>query len=157
VDWDADTADFHYLIRQGPGERNALGNIKFLFPNRFAVYMHATPAVGLFKERERAASHGCVRLENPEAFARFVLEGNSEWDDARIHKALADTVQEAVRVTKQVPVYLLYLTAFPKDGQVQFRDDVYGSDKRALARIGKPATDSVIEPLRARLDELMRG
>lgn len=157
VDWDADTADFHYLIRQGPGERNALGNIKFLFPNRFAVYMHATPAVGLFKERERAASHGCVRLEKPEDFARFVLAGNKDWDDARIHKALADTVQEAVRVTKQVPVYLLYLTAFPKDGQVQFRDDVYGSDRRALARIGKPATDSVIEPLRARLNELMRG
>ncbi len=157
VDWDADTADFHYLIRQGPGERNALGNIKFLFPNRFAVYMHATPATGLFKERDRAASHGCVRLENPEAFARFVLAGNNEWDNARIHEALADTVQESVRVTNQVPVYLLYLTAFPRDGQVQFRDDVYGSDRRALARIKEPAKDSVIEPLRERLNELMRG
>ncbi|HET8633348.1 MAG TPA: hypothetical protein VFL88_04320, partial [Gemmatimonadales bacterium] len=85
------------------------------------------------------------------------LAGNAEWNDARIHEALADTAQEAVRVTKQVPVYLLYLTAFPRDGQVQFRDDVYGSDKRALSRIKEPATDSVIEPLRARLNELMRG
>jgi murein L,D-transpeptidase YcbB/YkuD len=98
-----------------------------------------------------------VRLENPEAFARFVLAGNNEWDNARIHEALADTVQESVRVTNQVPVYLLYLTAFPRDGQVQFRDDVYGSDRRALARIKEPAKDSVIEPLRERLNELMRG
>ncbi len=157
VDWDADTADFHYLIRQGPGERNALGNIKFLFPNRFAVYMHATPATSLFKARDRAASHGCVRLEQPEAFARFVLQPDKEWDEERIHAALVDTVQKQVHLEHGLPVYLLYLTAFSRDGQVQFRDDVYGSDRRALARVKQPASDSVIKPLRERLDRLMRG
>lgn len=157
VDWDADSADFHYLIRQGPGERNALGNIKFLFPNRFAVYMHATPAQALFKERDRAASHGCVRLEKPEAFANYVLAPEKGWDAGRIHEALADTAQQSVRLQRGLPVYLLYLTAFPRDGQIQFREDVYGSDRRALARVPTPSADSIIEPLRERLNELMRG
>ncbi len=157
VDWDADSADFHYLIRQGPGERNALGNIKFLFPNRFAVYMHATPAQALFKERDRAASHGCVRLEKPEAFANYVLAPEKGWDADRIHGALADTAQQSVHLAHGLPVYLLYLTAFPMDGKIQFREDVYGSDRRALARVPTPSADSIIEPLRERLNELMRG
>jgi murein L,D-transpeptidase YcbB/YkuD len=157
VDWDADTTDFPYLIRQGPGERNALGNIKFLFPNRFAVYMHATPAQDLFRLRDRAASHGCVRLERPEAFARYVLAPEQGWDSVRIHDALADTAQVSVHLSRGLPVYLLYLTAFVHDGQVQFRRDVYGSDRRAIRGFRPAARDSVIEPLRRRLDQLMRG
>lgn len=157
VDWGADTADFHYLVRQQAGDDNALGDIKFLFPNRFAVYMHDTPARSLFKRRDRAASHGCVRLADPVAFARYVLAPEKGWDEDRIRKALADTAQKAVPVTHTLPVYLLYLTAFPEDGRIQFREDVYGSDRRALAHLGTPAPDSTIAPLRKRLDKLMRG
>lgn len=157
LDWDADTTDFPYLVRQGLGERNALGNIKFLFPNRFAVYMHATPAQHLFRLRDRAASHGCVRLEKPEAFARYVFAPEQGWDSTRIHDALADTAQQSVRLSKGLPVYLLYLTAFARDGQVQFREDVYGSDHRALRNFRPAARDSTIESLRQELDGLMRG
>lgn len=157
VDWDADTADFRYRIRQPGGDGNALGKVKFLFPNRFAIYMHDTPTQSTFKRLNRAASHGCVRLEDPVAFAKYVLGPQGGWDEDRIREAMNDTVTKVVKLEHGLPVYLLYLTAYTKDGKVHFRPDVYGTDRAALARLGTPAPERSIEPLRRQLVKLTRG
>ena len=158
VDWDdAESKDFPYRIRQTPGPGNALGLVKFMFPNRFDIYMHDTPATHLFDEHRRAYSHGCIRLEHPDRFAEFVLAGQPEGDAGRIHELMNDGDMKQVRVKRPLPVYILYLTAFVRDGRVQYRDDVYGTDKRALGRIGKPASPAVVSALRERLAELMKG
>jgi murein L,D-transpeptidase YcbB/YkuD len=158
VDWDdVESKDFPYRIRQTPGPGNALGLVKFMFPNRFDIYMHDTPATHLFHEHRRAYSHGCIRLEHPDRFAEFVLAGQPEGDASRIHELMNDGDMKQVRVKKPLPVYILYLTAFVRDGRVQYRDDLYGTDKRALGRIGKPASPAVVSALRERLSELMKG
>ncbi|MGN6391606.1 MAG: L,D-transpeptidase family protein [Gemmatimonadales bacterium] len=141
VDWGAvDTADLHYRIRQKPGPNNALGRVKFMFPNRFNIYLHDTPSRKLFDREQRTLSHGCVRVENPVQLAEFVLDGQQGWNQDRIEAALDDsaTGNRMVSLEKPLPVYLLYLTAFVQDGQVQFRNDPYGKDRRAMARLQAP-------------------
>ncbi len=157
VDWKADTADFRYRIRQPGGDGNALGKVKFLFPNRFAIYMHDTPTQATFKRINRAASHGCVRLEDPVAFAKYVLGPLGGWNEDRIRDAMNDTVTKVVKLEHGLPVYLLYLTAYTEGGKVHFRPDVYGTDRAALARLGTPAPERSIEPLRKQLVKLVKG
>lgn len=158
VDWDdVGKDDFPYRIRQTPGPGNALGLVKFMFPNRFDIYMHDTPARHLFREERRAFSHGCIRLQHPDRFAAYVLEGQPEGDPDRIRQLMNEGDMQQVQVKRPLPVYILYLTAFVRDGRVQYRDDLYGTDKRALARIGKPASPAVVTALRDRLTELMKG
>ena len=158
VDWDdADSTNFPYRIRQGPGPENALGLVKFMFPNRFNIYMHDTPADHLFHRHRRAFSHGCIRLEHPDQFARYVLDGASGWTPDRIAEAMQNGENQQVRLRKTLPVYILYLTAFAQNGVVQYRDDLYGTDRQAMARLGTPAPVAAIAALRERLDELMKG
>lgn len=158
VDWDdVESKDFPWRVRQVPGPGNALGRVKFMFPNRFDIYMHDTPATHLFHQHRRAFSHGCIRLEQPDRFAAYVLEGQPEGEPSRLAGLLGEGDMERVQVKRPVPVYILYLTAFVRDGRVQFRDDLYGTDKRALAKIGKPASPAVVSALRERLAELMKG
>jgi len=158
IDWDdVDSTNFPYRIRQGPGETNALGLVKFMFPNRFNIYMHDTPADHLFHRHRRAFSHGCIRLEHPDRFAQFVLDGAPGWDPGRIEEAMQGEDNQQVRLRKTLPVYILYLTAFARDGVVQYRDDLYGTDRQAMARLGTPAPVAAIAALRERLDELMKG
>ena len=128
-----------------------------MFPNRFDIYMHDTPATHLFHQHRRAFSHGCIRLEQPDRFAAYVLEGQPEGEPSRLAGLLGEGDMERVQVKRPVPVYILYLTAFVRDGRVQYRDDLYGTDKRALAKIGKPASPAVVSALRERLAELMKG
>jgi murein L,D-transpeptidase YcbB/YkuD len=144
IDWDdVDTADLRYRIRQKPGPANALGRVKFMFPNRFNIYLHDTPARKLFDRERRTLSHGCVRVENPLQLAEFVLDGQDEWKKDRIEEALNDSARgnRVVPLEEPLPVYLLYLTAFVRDGQVQFRNDPYGKDRRAMARLGAPEAE----------------
>jgi len=145
-----------YRIRQRPGEQNALGHVKFLFPNDFAVYLHDTPSQGLFAATTRAASHGCVRVENPAALARFVLKDHPEWTAERIDEALGAGKRERITLERSIPVYLVYLTAFVSGGKVSFRDDIYGHDA-ALVRLvdedvpNVAARDSLVREAAARL------
>ena len=158
IDWDdVDSTNFPYRIRQGPGPTNALGLVKFMFPNRFNIYMHDTPADHLFHRHRRAFSHGCIRLEHPDRFAQFVLDGAPGWDPGRIDEAMKGEENQQVRLRKTLPVYILYLTAFARDGVVQYRDDLYGTDRQAMARLGTPAPVAAIAALRERLDQLMKG
>jgi murein L,D-transpeptidase YcbB/YkuD len=129
VDWDDPEAVKELAFRQKPGASNALGHVKFLFPNTFNVYLHDTPADSLFFRRGRALSHGCIRLERPEELAKYMLRDKPEWDDRRIKEAMAAGEEKHVALKEKVPVHLVYFTVWPKgDGDVDMFDDIYGYD-----------------------------
>jgi murein L,D-transpeptidase YcbB/YkuD len=112
-------------IRQGPGPDNALGLVKYMFPNRYAVYLHDTPADQLFEEARRAFSHGCIRLEDPAAFGAWVL-GPQGWDEARVRENMTAGGREKVMLDEEIPVYIVYLPVWADDeGAVHFAKDVY--------------------------------
>jgi murein L,D-transpeptidase YcbB/YkuD len=137
IDWAAVTPDrFAYKLRQGPGPGNALGRIKFMFPNRFNIYLHDTPARGLFAKDQRSFSHGCIRVENPEQLGAFVLAGQPGWSLEDIHDAIATGQRMVVGLDEPLPVHITYLTAWVnKDGSVHFRRDVYGRDETLAAAL----------------------
>jgi L,D-transpeptidase YcbB len=131
VNW-YDPVELNQLsFRQRPGVKNALGHVKFLFPNPFNVYLHDTPADGLFAPAARAFSHGCVRVEEPEALAEYVLRDRSEWTKERISSAMNAGVERYVKLDQTIPVHIVYFTAWvdEKDG-LHFLPDVYGYDAR---------------------------
>ena len=116
-------------IRQRPGAKNALGGIKFVFPNRDAIYLHHTPSVRLFEKARRDFSHGCIRVEEPVALAHFVLQDDPGWDEARIQAAMAKGMTATLRLREPLPVIIAYLTALgTEDGRVSFFPDLYGLD-----------------------------
>lgn len=116
-------------VRQRPGPLNALGDIKFVFPNSENIYLHHTPATALFERDRRDFSHGCIRVEDPVALARFVLKGMTGWDEARIREAMEAGASSTLRLAEPVPVLIAYGTALVKRGQVYFFDDIYGHDR----------------------------
>ncbi|MFO7594399.1 MAG: L,D-transpeptidase family protein [Pseudomonadota bacterium] len=139
VDWSAVNVNFFpYTLRQDPGPKNALGKLKFLFNNRHAIYLHDTPHTGLFATSERAYSSGCIRLEEPLRLASFVLaEEPVQWSEQGIRRQLESDRNYGVRLTRPLPVYLLYLTAWVgEDGAVHFHNDIYGEDE--LVRVCMP-------------------
>lgn len=120
-----------YMFRQRPGDTNALGRVKFMFPNKHNVYLHDTPARNLFSRSYRALSHGCVRLAEPISFAEEVLANKSGWSRDRIDAVLASRETTRVNLDRPLPVHLIYATAWlEEDGLVHFRADIYGRDKR---------------------------
>lgn len=129
-------------LQQLPGPKNALGKIKFEMPNLDDIYLHDTPARALFERSQRALSHGCVRLEEPRALA-FELLGASADTDAAIDQAISTGGTRRVSLPQTLPVYIFYATAFvDADGAVEFRDDVYGRDRRlAEALAARDAAD----------------
>ncbi|MBH9579512.1 L,D-transpeptidase family protein [Inhella proteolytica] len=125
-------------IRQRPGPRNALGAIKFVFPNRESVYLHHTPSTRLFARSRRDLSHGCIRVEDPAALAAFVLQGQPGWNLAAVRAALADPRPQAVAVAEPLPMLITYGTALVRGGEVCFFEDVYGLDPALEAALGLP-------------------
>ena len=120
-----------YRFRQRPGASNSLGLVKFMFPNSYNVYLHDTPADSLFARATRSFSHGCVRVEQPEQLARYLLADQSAWTPERIAEAMHAGTEKSVKLSRPLPVYLGYWTArISADGIVQFRDDIYGIDAR---------------------------
>lgn len=131
VDWDDADALKQLAFRQRPGPGNALGHVKFLFPNAHNVYLHDTPADALFARTGRAFSHGCVRVEEPEALAQYLLRDDASWDLASIRAAMASGVEKHVRLTTVLPVHIVYFTAWVDDKKgLHFQPDVYGYDKK---------------------------
>ncbi len=126
-------------LRQRPGNDNALGLIKFMLPNEYNVYLHSTPAKGLFREARRAFSHGCIRVSDPVALAEHVLKDQpGDWTREKIEAAMNGTETFRVPLSKPIPVYILYGTAIVSEaGQVFFFDDVYGHDARLAALLGE--------------------
>jgi murein L,D-transpeptidase YcbB/YkuD len=140
IDWSrVSPEDFAFKIRQQPGPGNALGRIKFMFPNRFNVYLHDTPARALFDKNERSFSHGCIRVEHPERLGALMLEHEPGWSLKAIEAAIASGERQIVRLSAPVPVHIAYLTAWVnKDGSVHFRRDVYGRDRLLEAALLGP-------------------
>jgi len=133
VDWGRVSAkNFPYSLRQEPGPKNPLGTVKFLFPNRFHVYLHDTASRGLFAKPDRALSHGCVRVERPTDLAEYALRGVMSRE--RIVAGLGQRTSRTVSLSEPLPIYLVYRTVLVKDdGTVQFRPDIYGYDTQQEA------------------------
>lgn len=126
-------------IRQRPGKKNALGRVKFLFPNKDDVYMHDTPANALFSRTRRDFSHGCVRVENPQELAEFVLKDQKGWDQDAIKEAMKSAKMERVMLKNPIPVLFFYVTAFfDQQNQLVFYPDIYGHDAVLLEALKKP-------------------
>lgn len=117
--------------RQKPGENNALGKMKFLFPNNYSIYLHDTPSKSLFKENSRAFSHGCIRVENPKKLAFYLLKNNADWPETRIDNVLETNINTNIKVSPTIPVYIAYFTAWVDyTGQLNFRHDLYSLDNK---------------------------
>ena len=125
-------------IRQRPGPRNALGDIKFVFPNRDNIYLHHTPSVQLFARDRRDFSHGCIRVEEPVALAMFVLQDMPQWTEERIRQAMTQGEPSTLRLSRALPVLITYGTAIFKEGRMHFFDDIYGHDRRLDAALRRP-------------------
>jgi L,D-transpeptidase YcbB len=138
INWNNPAELRQLAFRQRPGAGNALGQVKFLFPNEFDVYLHDTPADSLFERRGRAFSHGCVRVEEPFALAKYILRGYQEWDDAQIKRAMRAGTERHVKLNETIPVHIAYFTAWvdPKGG-LHFQPDVYGYDEKQAAHTGR--------------------
>ena len=134
VDWSRYSAGtFPFSVVQKPGPRNALGVVKFLFPNKYSVYLHDTPSRQLFDKAERTFSHGCIRVEDPLKLAELILHGQPGWNRTKVDAAVASGKMLGVKLTIPLPVLLLYWTVDPSfDGDARFYDDVYGRDARLL-------------------------
>jgi murein L,D-transpeptidase YcbB/YkuD len=127
-------------IRQRPGGRNSLGPAKFIFPNAEAIYFHGTPATQLFARTRRDFSHGCIRLEDPQAMAEWVLRDQPDWTSERIGEAMSKNRPTRVNLTSPLPVIIFYTTVLADDEQPRFYDDIYGHDRAldAALQMGYP-------------------
>jgi murein L,D-transpeptidase YcbB/YkuD len=122
-------------IRQKPGPKNALGKVKFIFPNSNAIYLHDTPSKSLFDQEKRDFSHGCIRLEKPKELAQLILKNDLHWTHEKIEKAMNSSIEKWYTLPQPIPVYIGYFTAWvTKEGNIHFYDDVYQRDDR-LARL----------------------
>jgi murein L,D-transpeptidase YcbB/YkuD len=127
-----------YALVQGPGPGNALGRVKFIFPNDQAVYLHDTPSKGLFSQSVRAYSHGCVRVQDPLKLAEVIL-GSENWDQRAINRVVSTNKTRYVMLEERLPVLLYYLTAYAdQDGKIGFRRDIYGRDAALLQALKGP-------------------
>jgi murein L,D-transpeptidase YcbB/YkuD len=127
-----------YRFRQRPGSSNALGLVKFMFPNEFNVYLHDTPADSLFARASRSFSHGCVRVEQPQALAEYLLKDRAEWTRETIAAAMHAGEERTVRLREPVPVSIGYWTVdVTPDGKATFVPDVYGLDARQAATLNE--------------------
>jgi murein L,D-transpeptidase YcbB/YkuD len=135
-------------IRQKPGGKNALGLVKFLFPNDFNIYLHDTPQRELFAKDVRAFSHGCIRVEKPAELAQWVLG----WDAGRVQQAMEQGADNnSVKLPRKLPVYITYGTAYVRDGQLYFGNDLYHRDDKMIPQVAAGAipTTRVVQALQA--------
>lgn len=124
------------VIRQKPGGSNALGLVKFIFPNNYNIYLHDTPSKGLFSRAQRAFSHGCIRVAEPKRLAEYLLKDQPEWTPESISEAMHASEEQWVKLTETVPVFISYFTAWvDNEGLLNFRDDIYGHDKKVGERL----------------------
>lgn len=135
VNWGAySQGDFPFRMRQMPGTANPLGRVKFMFPNKYDVYLHDTSNPGLFERSQRTFSHGCIRISKPKELAEYLLGHDPKWTEASIDAAMNSGRERSVPLPEPVPVHMLYWTAWvDEQGVLQFRNDIYQRD-RAVVR-----------------------
>jgi murein L,D-transpeptidase YcbB/YkuD len=145
IDWSNLSAkNFPYRLRQDPGTSNALGKVKFMFPNPFNVYLHDTPSRELFDKPERAFSSGCIRVEHPLDLAEYLLAKHEGWSRQKIEATVDAGREQTVMLKEPVQVHIQYWTAWVDNGgRVNFRKDVYGRDVSLADAMGQPAPTSL--------------
>jgi len=137
VDWSqADTDGFPFTVKQPPGPDNALGRVKFLFPNPYSIYLHDTPSKSSFDAEKRTFSHGCIRIENPMELAQILLSGQDSWNDGRIQNAVATHETQNVNLAHPIPVVIVYWTvSVGANGEIRYMKDIYNQDAKVLAAL----------------------
>lgn len=136
VNWHVSPGNFPYTLRQPPGDENALGQVKFMFPNRFSVYLHDTPNRSLFRRSERLLSSGCVRVERPMELAELLLGQPERWNQESFDRLIRTGKTRTLHLQRPMPIILSYWTAEADDqGQIRFRTDVYQRDAQVLAAL----------------------
>ncbi len=137
IDWfNIDQANTNFRVRQEPGARNSLGNIKFIFPNRHSVYLHDTPSRRLFALPQRAFSHGCIRLEDPFGLAETLVSNDLGWSKYDLLDLSKQSKSKTVHLSESVPIHITYMTAWADEqGIVNFRPDIYNQDTQVLASL----------------------
>ena len=121
-----------YTFRQDPGPANALGVVKFMFPNPYSIYLHDTPSKELFSKTDRAFSSGCIRVENPLSLAEYLLNDRQKWNEEEIKKVIASNTTQTVTLKQQPDIHILYWTCWEKNGDIFFRKDIYERDSALL-------------------------
>ncbi len=130
--------NFPFMVRQSPGADNALGKVKFMFPNSYNIYIHDTPSRGYFSRDDRAMSSGCIRIEKPFELACILLADSPDWPPEKIRTAMQQEKEQTARLKSPVNVLMLYLTAWTdNNGQVQFRNDIYTRDELVLTALNQ--------------------
>lgn len=134
VDWsEIDEDNFNYLLRQNPGDNNALGRVKFMFPNKFSIYLHDTPGRYLFSENERGFSSGCIRIERPIDLAEYLLADQEKWSREKIEEEMTKDKEKIVYLNDPIKIYLQYNTAWVDySGELNFREDIYNRDQKIM-------------------------
>jgi murein L,D-transpeptidase YcbB/YkuD len=140
IDWaNATRANFPYTLRQPPGEDNALGRVKFIFPNEHSIFLHDTPSRELFGSDKRTFSSGCIRVENPLEFATLLLDGDPRWNRQVIDDTVANGKTETVFLKEPLPVLIVYWTvSVGSSGELRFARDVYNLDGPVLRSLDSP-------------------
>ena len=140
MDWKRfNTGNIPYTLRQDPGPTNALGRVKFMFPNPYAVYLHDTPSKAMFELDTRTTSSGCVRVDKPFELAELLLNDPQKWGTAQLDAAVANGKLQNVTLAKNIPVLLVYWTAWvDRNGALNFRSDVYGRDAKWAKALDEP-------------------
>ncbi|WP_164675212.1 L,D-transpeptidase family protein [Anditalea andensis] len=134
VDWkNVNRSNFPYMVRQAPGKDNALGSVKFMFPNQHSIYIHDTPARNLFAQVDRSFSSGCIRISRPMELVEYLLSDKKDWTTDKIKRTIALGKEQTIFLTSPLPVHLLYMTTWAEDdGTVHFRKDIYNRDQSLL-------------------------
>ena len=141
IDWaEENRYTFAFKLQQEPTKSNALGQLKIMFPNEFAIYLHDTPSQYLFEKNQRTFSSGCVRIEKPLELARYLVKDNSNWNSEGIVQALKSKKTKIVRLKNPTNIYLLYWTAWMDENEViHFRNDIYGRDRQLYVALNHQA------------------
>jgi L,D-transpeptidase YcbB len=139
IDWaSADSTNFPYTLKQPAGQDNVLGKVKFLFPNKYAIYLHDTPSQQLFQADRRTFSHGCIRIENAVDLAERLLQGQDDWNRGKIEETIAEGSTTNVGVDRPLPILIVYWTvSVGASGEVRYADDIYDLDPPLLAALDR--------------------
>ena len=136
INWSSYSKGVPFTIREKPGKNNSLGLVKFLFPNQFNIYMHDTPAKSLFDKKDRAFSHGCIRLADAEKMANYILRNDTSYTPEKIRELMNKGEEKWVTINPTLPVYIVYFSTWVShDGKLNFRKDIYGADAKLAKEV----------------------
>lgn len=145
IDWQTVNAkSFPYWFVQQPGDDNSLGQIKFIFPNQYAIYLHDTPSKNLFERTDRAFSHGCIRVKDPLVLADKLLNANANWTPTSLSEKLAEGKTENIFLDEPLDILIMYWTVSTREGKLRFYNDIYQRDPVLIEALNRPTYDAVL-------------